>query len=122
MDGPVQNTTAETWRQRVVAQQASGRSIRDWCRANGCQEHTFYTWRVRLGLSPAKTRKPRRAAGVERVKFAKIVLNDSTSRQIPAGFSEPIRVSLLGGRELMLPSSMPVESIAKLLRAIEGAP
>jgi hypothetical protein len=87
---------------------------------NECQEHTFYTWRVRLGLSPRTTRKPRRpAAGVERVEFAKLVLNDS--RQIPMGFSEPIRISLLGGRELMLPGSMPVEQIAKLRRAIEGA-
>jgi hypothetical protein len=121
MDAQAQNTTAETWRQRVVAQQASGQSIRDWCRANGCQEHAFYTWRVRLGLSPATTRKPRRrAAGVERVRFAKVVFNDSTSRQISMGLGEPIRVSLLGGRELALPGSMSVESIAKLLRAIEG--
>ena len=35
--------------------------------------------------------------------------------------ADPIRVSLLGGRELRLPASMPLEQIARLLRAIEGA-
>ena len=30
------NGTAEAWRERIGAQQASGRSIRAWCRENGC--------------------------------------------------------------------------------------
>jgi hypothetical protein len=103
-----------------MAQQASGQPIRAWCRANGCHEHAFYWWRLKLGLSPAVRRPRRRAAGIERVGFTRIVLKGGP---LPAGIdpAEPIRVSLLGGRELTLPSSMPVESIAKLLRAIEGA-
>jgi hypothetical protein len=35
--------------------------------------------------------------------------------------AEPIRLSLAGGRALMLPASMPVEQIARLVCAIEGA-
>jgi len=47
--------------------------------------------------------------------FAKLVVKP------PMAASEPMRLSLAGGRELMLPSSMPVEQIARLVRAIEGA-
>jgi hypothetical protein len=122
MDVSTKDTLAQTWRRRVGVQQASGQSIRDWCRTNGCQEHTFYVWRARLGLSPVTTRKPgRRTPPMARVGFAKIILKDSTSRRTPMGFGEPMRLSLIGGRELMLPSSMPVEQIARLVRAIEGA-
>jgi hypothetical protein len=35
--------------------------------------------------------------------------------------AEPMRLTLAGGRELALPASMPVEQVAHLLRAIEGA-
>jgi hypothetical protein len=117
MDVSTKEALAATWRQRVVAQQASGQSIRQWCRANGCQEHTFYVWRARLGLSRVTTRTPPSA----RVGFIRIIPKDSTSRQTPMGFGEPIRLSLVGGRELILPASMPVERIVGLLRAIEGA-
>jgi hypothetical protein len=121
MDASTKNTTAETWRQRVVGQQASGQSIRDWCRASGCHEHAFYWWRAKLGLSPVTTRKPlRRVSRSASVGFTKLVLKGEPLR-VGMSFSDPIRVSLLGGRELMLPSSMPVEQIARLLRAIEGA-
>jgi hypothetical protein len=121
MDASTKNTTAETWRQRVVAQQASGQSIRAWCRENGCHEHAFYWWRARLGLSPmARKRSPRPKAAVKPVEFTRIVLKKSMLVRA-ANLAEPIRLSLIGGRELILPASMPVEKIAGLLRAIEGA-
>jgi len=44
--------TADVWRERVVAQRASGQSVRGWCKAHGCHEHAFYWWRTKLGLSP----------------------------------------------------------------------
>jgi hypothetical protein len=121
MDVRAKNTMAESWRQRVAAQQASGQSIRVWCREHGCHEHAFYWWRAKLGLSPVTTRKPRRrVAGVTPVGFARIVVKAGQlrDRMNPA---DAIRVSLLGGREVTVPLSMPVEDIGKLLRAIEGA-
>ena len=120
MDVQAKSTTAETWRQRVVAQQASGQPIRAWCRANGCHEHAFYWWRLKLGLSPAARKPRRRLTGAAPVGFARVVVNAGQLRD-RMGSAEPIRLSLIGGRELTLAASMPVEQIARLVRAIEGA-
>jgi hypothetical protein len=116
MDAESKNTTAQTWRERIVVQQASGQPIRAWCRDNGVHEHSFYWWRARLGLSPmvAKRRGRRRVA--KPVSFAKLVIEPPTT-----AVAEPMRLSLAGGRELTLPASMPIEQIARLVRAIEGA-
>jgi len=104
------NGTAEAWRQRITSQQASGQSIRSWCRDNGQHEHAFYWWRARLGLSPnaaAKRRPKHRPA--KTIKFAEVVVNRV----------EPMCLRLGGGRELVLPASMDVEQVARLVRAIE---
>jgi len=114
MDADRQNTTAQTWRKRIVAQQTSGQPIRAWCRENGCHEHSFYWWRARLGLSPVAAKHRRRPRVPTPIAFAKLVVEP------PMTAAEPIRLSLAGGRELKLPSSMPVEQIAMLVRAIEG--
>ena len=107
----VVNGTAEAWRQRVVAQQASGKTIRAWCRESNCHEHAFYWWRARLGLSPASPRSRRRA--VKPVRFVEVVVDK------PAA-AEPIRLRLGGGRELVLPVAMPMTDVAALVRMIEG--
>jgi hypothetical protein len=108
--------TAELWRERILAQQASGQSVRGWCRANDCPEHGFYWWRAKLGLSPASKRKRGRRKPAS-VAFARVAVEP------PAPVAaEPMRLTLAGGRELALPASMPVEHIARLLRAIEGKP
>lgn len=111
-----QKPTAEVWRERIVAQQASGEPIRAWCRANVCPEHAFYWWRYRLNLSPAAVRPRGRPRGMAPVEFAKVVVDGSMAT------SEPIRLSLGAGRELTLPASMPIEQIARLVRAIEATP
>ncbi len=108
------NTTAQTWRERIGDQQASGQTIRSWCRENGCHEHSFYWWRARLGLSPVETKRPRRPRVAKGVAFAKLVVEP------PTGAVDPIRLSLVGGRELTFPASMPIDQIARLVRAIEG--
>jgi hypothetical protein len=108
--------TAEAWRERILAQQASGQSVRGWCRANNCPEPGFYWWRFNLGLSPASKRKRRQASRKPvSVRFARVVVEAAPV------VAEPMRLTLAGGRELALPASMPVEHIARLLRAIEGA-
>jgi hypothetical protein len=102
--------SADTWRDRIMAQQSSGQSIRSWCRANGCAEHAFYWWRVRLKMRPAGTRR-RGPRPVNPIKFARVIAS------LPA---EPIRLHLTAGRELLLPASMPVADLAALVRAVEG--
>jgi hypothetical protein len=105
------NGTAEAWRERITSQQASGRSIRAWCRENNQHEHAFYWWRSRLGLSP-KSAGERQGRRVGEFKFAEVVVARSVG--------EPICLRLGGGRELILPRSMPVAELAQLVRAIEG--
>jgi hypothetical protein len=106
------NGTAQTqtWRERVTAQQASGQSIRAWCREHNHHEHAFYWWRSRLRLSPKSVIKSRQPA--EPLRFAEVVVN-------PA---EPMCLRLGSGRELHLPASMPVEQIAALVRLLETTP
>jgi hypothetical protein len=101
------NGTAQAWRERITSQQASDQSIRAWCREHNHHEHAFYWWRSRLGLSPraAVKRRPAKA-----IKFAEVVVNRV----------EPLALRLGSGRELLLPASMPIEHVARLVRAIEG--
>ena len=112
--------TAEQWRERVLAQRASGQTVRGWCRANGCPEHGFYWWRAKLGLSSAPAGGRRRAARPPEtaVTFARVV---AVGPPVPAAHAEPLRLMLAGGRELALPALMPVEQVARLLRAVEAA-
>jgi hypothetical protein len=115
MDADAKNT-AKTWRERIVAQQSSRQPIRAWCRENGCHEHSFYWWRARLGLSPVDAKRRGRGHVAKPITFARLVVEPSI------GAGEPMRLSLAGGRELALPASMPVEQVARLVRAIERAP
>ena len=99
------NGKADAWRKRIAVQQASGQSVRSWCRQKDCAEHAFYWWRARLGLSRGKrpTAKP--------LAFAQVIVSQ------PA--AEPLRLRLAGSRELILPTTMPLEQVAKLIHALE---
>jgi hypothetical protein len=107
------NGNADAWRRRIDDQVASGQSVRAWCKANGPRECSFYWWRSRLGLSPKKRRpsKPAKAKPTP-LAFAQVVVHPSTA--------EPLRLRFAGQRELILPVSMPLEQVAKLVHAIES--
>jgi hypothetical protein len=116
--------TAVLWRERIEKQQACGESIRAWCRVNGCHEHSFYGWRLRLGLSPRPARLRRRKP---RPAFAEVVIDERCGSKAaelvepPAASDvEPMRLGLLGGRELVLPASMSDERVAALICMIES--
>ena len=110
------NGKANAWRRRIDDQQASGQSVRAWCQANDAREHSFYWWRSRLGLSPAKRRLEQRLRPAEArpapLAFAQVVVH-------PSGI-EPLRLRFAGERELILPGTMPPEQVARLVHAIEG--
>ena len=125
MNDPAKSLPAETWRERITAQQAGGDSIRALCKQNGWHEHAFYWWRSRLGLSPHSTPRHRRKRLAPR-GFAEVVV-DRSARPLeacpvepPAAFAEPICLRLCGGRELVLPVSMADERVAALIHLIEG--
>lgn len=113
--------SAEAWRERVTAQRASGQSIRAWCRKNSHHEHAFYAWRRRLGLSPAPARKRRSRLG-GRLGFAEVVMDrQAVAASLAERPVEPIFLRFAGGRELVLPVSMPVGQIVALVRELEAA-
>ena len=109
------NGKADAWRRRIDEQRASRQSIRAWCEANDAQEGSFYWWRARLDLSPGKRRLRRSLRSAEAkpapLDFAQVVVHPSAA--------EPLRLRFAGGHELILPASMPIEQVAKLVRAIE---
>jgi hypothetical protein len=110
------NGKADAWRRRIDNQRASGQSVRAWCEANDAQEGSFYWWRARLGLSPGKQRlrRPLRSAQAKPtpLAFAQVVVHPPTA--------EPLRLRFAGGHELILPASMPIEQVARLVHAIES--
>jgi hypothetical protein len=107
-------STADVWRGRIEAHRGSGLSVRAWCRANDVHEHSFYWWRLKLGLSPGGRR--RRGVSQNVVRFAEVVV-----APIATSTCEPIRLRLAGERELILPVSMSIEHVAALVRALEAA-
>jgi len=119
MDLASKSSRADTWRERIIAQQASGQSVRAWCRENAaCHEHSFYGWRARLNLQPDPARRRRVAkdqappAPAQTIPFAEVFVGSAAA--------QPICLRLAGGRELLLPASMAIEQIAKLVRLIEA--
>ena len=75
----------ELWRQRIAQQEASGESIRVYCRRQGLAEHAFYAWRQRL-------RKQDTA-----VSFALV------SPKAASGVVQPIELQLASGERLRIP-------------------
>lgn len=72
----------ELWQRIISEQEASGQSVRAFCRERGCKEHSFYMWRKRL-------RKPKA------IRFALV----ETNQALPA----MIEVALAGGDKLRIP-------------------
>ena len=56
-------TRSEQWRERIAAFEASGNTVRQFCKENDIAEHSFYSWRRRL-----RQNGPVRFALVERSK------------------------------------------------------
>jgi len=121
MDGL--NPLAELWQQRIAQQRQAMLSVAQFCKLNGLSRHSFYRWRRRFAFDAA--------AGSDAVCSAEdspSPLEKGLASSSPAGgFAavlvslgvEPLRLKLAGGRELILPASMPPESIAQLVHEIE---
>jgi len=118
------NGKAGIWRRRIDAQRASGQSIRAWCAANGAHEHSFYWWRSRLGLSLRQRPLPLPRKAKTPPAFTRVVLSAAqpAAAEPPVeSVAEPLRLCFAGGRELILPASMPLERVAGLVHLIEAA-
>jgi len=48
------NPKASEWAERIVAQQRSGITVKQFCRDQGLTEYSFYAWRKRLQAGPVR--------------------------------------------------------------------
>lgn len=55
----VNQALREAWRQRIERQRRSGRTIADFCRAEGISQASFHAWRRKLGSAPSAERSRR---------------------------------------------------------------
>lgn len=105
--------TAQAWRERVTAQQASGKSIRAWCRENTYHGHAFYWWRARLGL-PRKsvTKRPKGRQPAKSMAFAKSSLNVLQASRCVCVWQTGVNCFC---------ASMAVQQVARLVQSIDPA-
>ena len=94
---------AELWRERIDAQRGTGLSVRAWCIANDVHEHSFYMWRLKLGLSPAQGRPGRSRRRDEPVRFAEVIVT-------PAARSTPLESRQIGMNAVSSTATNTVES------------
>jgi Transposase len=84
---PKQPERRELWRQRIAQQEASGQSIRGYCRDHRLSEHSFYLWRKQLG-KPSNSARPVSFALVEAARPSQapieLILVSGETVRIPA--------------------------------------
>src|SRR6266446_2486621 len=123
----------EQWRMLIEAQPASGVGVAAYCREHGVATSCFYRWRrLFTGSMGAKTSPPgltassglprkrrRRAPAIDGFAAVRVVPErgggNAFHGESRSSSSESIRLLLAGGRELILPASMPTQQLVELL-------
>ena len=119
----------EQWRVVIEAQRGSGLGVEAYCRQQQITPSCFYLWRRFLSqttgaASPWMGQKRWRqsissvglAPAIEGFAAVRVAAQTNAPRTLG---DESNRLSLSGGRELILPVSMPVQWLAELLMALE---
>lgn len=107
------------WRDALRRHRGSGLTVRAFCAREQLAETAFHAWRRILRERDAERRRDRPvapAAAAPAPAFVPVVVREPDR---PA--DDRIVIDLRGGRALRLPASMPVELVARLVRAIEIA-
>jgi hypothetical protein len=104
------------WRDALRRHKGSGQTVRAFCAREQLAETAFHAWRRILRERDAERRSAPIAAPAP--TFVPVVVREA-DRPEPA--AADIAIELRGGRVMRLPASMPVEQVARLVRAIEGA-
>jgi len=113
----------EHWRALIEAQPSSGQGVEAYCRQRQVTSSCFYRWRRFLtgatgASSPWANSKPRPLPAVAGFAAVHLKQDQSEPRSVP---DDSIRLMLAGGRELILPASMPTPRLVELLVALEGS-
>jgi hypothetical protein len=114
------------WREALRRHKGSGLTVRAFCAGEQLAETAFHAWRRILRERDVERRQDRAVAPATVVApppvtpapaFVPVVVREA-GRPAPAA---DVVIELRGGRSMRLPASMPVEQVARLVRAIEGA-
>ena len=100
----------EKWRQIIESQDASGLSVRAFCRQEGIHETRFYSWR--------RTLRDESAAG--QVAAVDAFVPASISERPAAPPCEPIVIELGTGPTLRLPAATTATWVAELIIALNS--
>lgn len=131
--------SAEQWRALIAGQEASGLGVEAYCRQHQLTSSCLYRWRRffagAMGAASAWGKpgrcvtSKRRSEPVEGFAAVRVVPEPICRRSVAAlgaaaaRTPEPsMRLLLAGGRELILPMSMPTPLLAELLAALEAKP
>jgi hypothetical protein len=93
---------AEKWAERIAAQQHSGISVKQFCKANGLTEYSFYAWRKRL-----QKKEPIRFALVDR---------GAARQEPPAGAA--VEVVLATGERLRISAGVDSATLRTVVEAL----
>lgn len=116
--------SSEQWRALIEAQPSSGQGVEEYCRQRQVTSSCFYRWRRFLtgttgASSPWANPKPRPLPAIAGFAAVHLKHDHGEPRSLPG---DSIRLMLAGGRELILPASMPTVRLVELLVALEGQP
>lgn len=116
--------SSEQWRGLIEAQPSSGQGVEEYCRQRQVTSSCFYRWRRFLtgttgASSPWANPKPRSLPAIAGFAAVHLKQDQGEPRSSPG---DSIRLILAGGRELILPASMPTGRLVKLLVGLESKP
>ena len=95
---------AEEWAERIAAQQRSGVSVKQFCKAQGLTEYSFYAWRKRL-----QRKEPVRFALVDR----------GAARQEPVA-EAALELMLAAGERLRIGAGVDSATLRTVLEALRA--
>ena len=104
------------WREVLDRQGHSGLSVKAFCDREHLAESSLYHWRRRI------SQRDQQAMADSPAKPAFLPVAVHQDHPAEAGGADgQIAIQLRGGRVMRLAASMPMEQLAAILRAIEGA-
>jgi hypothetical protein len=95
-------TKRERWSKLIAEQQASGQTVRPFCRERAITERSFYRWRKRLGQEHT-------------VEFALLEPKPASVR-----VEAPLELMLSSGEHLLIYSGVDAETLRTVLDAVRA--
>ena len=129
-NGKALEDRAAFWREHLAAHEASGLSVRVYCREHGLGEASFYQWRRRFQCEEAEapaSGRPlgnaglvRGALGQPRPAFAEVRLAPLDAAGVAS--ASGVEVVLGGERRLRLEAGFDAETLRRAVAALESLP